>query len=437
MNGNFNFSVNKEGQMSFSLASPGNATAPSGSSQTLSSNSSMTSLPTSSTSSNPSATSGNPSLRTEPPFFQVELYDGILAILAKSSPSASVKRTSEVPSTVYYSPGRFITLHICGWGCDKKENYQKYALMSASSYNTVLSLLNLDATISKLEQEGNYERAAALSVFHFDIKRAITCLLKGAKAEERNNSERFNMQLVAMALAGATDTLSHSILTSPQPSGKLTLVNDHQLKDKNLWKETILDPNLQKQLKDQPYLRSCFHFISNLESKQFKTIAEDPEIALTDRIAFACRYFDDNELIDFVSKKTQELAKSGALEGLLLTGLTDSKAVDLFEHYVNFTADVQSAAVVLSHVVPKKFKDARVDKWVKLYRELLDHWELFHERAKFDIARNDAVANQIFARCNFCNSSLSAQGNIRRGTSTMARSRTADSSKQSQKQKVK
>jgi hypothetical protein len=60
-----------------------------------------------------------------------------------------------------------------------------------------------------------------------------------------------------------------------------------------------------------------------------------------------------------------DLTKQGSLEGILLTGLTTS-AVDVFEQYINIVGDVQTASLVLSHVVPKKFKDSRVENWVKM-----------------------------------------------------------------------
>src|SRR5687768_13169719 len=45
------------------------------------------------------------------------------------------------------------------------------------------------------------------------------------------------------------------------------------------------------------------------------------------------------------------------------------------------------------------------------YRELLDTWQLWHKRALLDVARipytEPKPPPQVFARCNFCNQSLS------------------------------
>jgi hypothetical protein len=130
----------------------------------------------------------------------------------------------------------------------------------------------------------------------------------------------------------------------------------------------------------------------------------------------------------FIESSIEEHQKKGQLEGVILTGL-EARAVDIFAQYVNLTGDVQTAALALSHIIPKKFKDARVEQWVKRYvlflilfysilfydplissfgsyRYFLDVWQLWHARAKFDIARKDSIPPQIYVRCNFCNQGL-------------------------------
>ena len=58
------------------------------------------------------------------------------------------------------------------------------------------------------------------------------------------------------------------------------------------------------------------------------------------------------------------MIEEGDVEGVLLTGLTTS-AVDLFEQTVNRYGDVQTASLVMSYVVPQRFKDKRVEDWVE------------------------------------------------------------------------
>ncbi|RKO83131.1 hypothetical protein BDK51DRAFT_23705 [Blyttiomyces helicus] len=111
---------------------------------------------------------------------------------------------------------------------------------------------------------------------------------------------------------------------------------------------------------------------------------------------------------------------TGNIQGILLTGLT-SAGVDLFENYVDRTGDIQTACLLLSTVVPRRFVDYRVDDWVENYRFLLDRWQMYNIRAQFDIARRRHVSGealgtlavaanfaanvppQVYVRCNFCN----------------------------------
>ena len=58
------------------------------------------------------------------------------------------------------------------------------------------------------------------------------------------------------------------------------------------------------------------------------------------------------------------MRQNGNIEGVLLTGLT-SLGVDLFGEYVDRTGDIQSACIVMSLVVPRRFVDIRVDMWVE------------------------------------------------------------------------
>ena len=45
--------------------------------------------------------------------------------------------------------------------------------------------------------------------------------------------------------------------------------------------------------------------------------------------------------------------------------------------------------------------------WYFRYRELLDRWQLWHQRARFDMGRIDPIPPQIYVRCNYCNQPLS------------------------------
>ncbi len=46
----------------------------------------------------------------------------------------------------------------------------------------------------------------------------------------------------------------------------------------------------------------------------------------------------------------------------------------------------------MAHVVPRVFRDQRVEHWMDCYRNLLDMWQLWHERALLDVARIATVS---------------------------------------------
>lgn len=56
---------------------------------------------------------------------------------------------------------------------------------------------------------------------------------------------------------------------------------------------------------------------------------------------------------------------AGDLEGLAVTGLS-MEGIELLQHYIDNTGDVQTAALVMAHVVPSRFHDARVSHWVNM-----------------------------------------------------------------------
>lgn len=121
----------------------------------------------------------------------------------------------------------------------------------------------------------------------------------------------------------------------------------------------------------------------------------------------------------YIQTTTDTLLAAGEIDGMILTGLTEL-GLDLLTNYVNRTGDIQTASLASSVAVPRYFKDSRVEEWVDCYRDLLDRWQLYYTRARFDIARGrciqlsnssgvsaaDMTPTQIYVRCNFCNQSI-------------------------------
>ncbi|ELR22091.1 uncharacterized protein ACA1_158870 [Acanthamoeba castellanii str. Neff] len=307
-------------------------------------------------------------------------FSGIVAILTG-------KDTTDLPTNItqrekaeggfktYYSPQRQAVLRLCGWDME-----------SAS----------LDDMLSVLEQQNQFERAAAIAVFHLDIRRAVLALKRAIAADSANEPFR----LVAMALAGYEGAQQMMMAGGGTTGGGGV---------GSLWKETCA--SLKEQI-GSAYLRAAFAFLCADSVPDFAEVLDQyDEMSLADRIAFGCRFLPGADLQRYITQSAAGAVKNGSLAGLMLTGLSP-QGVDLLENYLNRTGDVQTACLVMAHVVPRVFRDQRVEHWMDCYRNLLDMWQLWHERALLDVARIATVSEpkppgQVFARCNFCSQSLS------------------------------
>ncbi|KGL74395.1 WD repeat-containing protein mio [Tinamus guttatus] len=295
------------------------------------------------------------------------VYAGIKSIVKSSLGTTENLRHSRSGSDrqadiiQYLSEERSLALQLCGWikkGTD----------------------LDVEPFLNSLEQEGDWERAAAVALFNLDIRRAIQILNKGASSGKGD----LNLNVVAMALSGYTD-------------------------EKNsLWREMCSSLRLQL---NNPYLCAMFAFLTS-ESGSYDGVLYENNVAVRDRVAFACKFLSDAQLNRFIEKLTNEMKDAGNLEGILLTGLTKD-GVDLMESYVDRTGDVQTASYCMLQGSPSDvLKDERVQYWIENYRNLLDAWRFWHKRAEFDIHRSKLDPSskplaQVFVSCNFCGKSIS------------------------------
>lgn len=96
-------------------------------------------------------------------------------------------------------------------------------------------------------------------------------------------------------------------------------------------------------------------------------------LPLAERVAVALRYLGDKALRTFLERTTEACIRSGNLEGLVLTGLSEA-GLALWQNYVDRSGDVQSAAIAAAFVYPARLNDARAQRWIESYRLLLDTW---------------------------------------------------------------
>lgn len=167
-----------------------------------------------------------------------------------------------------------------------------------------------------------------------------------------------------------------------------------------------------------PYFRAM---LTQMISKDWSEVLDEEALPLRERLAIAFQFLEDKALSQYLHRTAEGACASGDIEGLIITGLTPS-GMDILQTYVDRTGDVQTAAILSSYACPARFQDARAERWLEAYRELLDGFKLFHLRVNFDIARGrilqEAVENgdlpstfewaprQILIRCNYCSKSM-------------------------------
>lgn len=161
--------------------------------------------------------------------------------------------------------------------------------------------------LNVLVQEHRVEKAIALAVFHMNIKLAITLIsqLEASKAAPAPQS--------ASASAAATPSLSSSgtfllnnptLVDTPSASPGLSPAAVMTLKlvgmalagfsdgGGALWRASC-EP-LRQSVTD-PYLNAVFSFLSNSKPDYWNVLVES-EMSLRDKIAFACRFLDDDRV---------------------------------------------------------------------------------------------------------------------------------------------
>lgn len=69
-------------------------------------------------------------------------------------------------------------------------------------------------------------------------------------------------------------------------------------------------------------------------------------------------------MTDYLNRTVDKAIENGDVEGIVVTGLT-LKGIDILEKALDKYGDVQTASLVMSFIVPKRFKDHRVEDWVE------------------------------------------------------------------------
>jgi hypothetical protein len=343
----------------------------------------------------------------------------------------------------------------------------------------------LQNILNRCELEGNYARAAALAVFHGDLNAAVALLQKGAtwltQMQHLNVgvSSPYSpdlLQLIAMSVAGYSSSIAstgglslwsnmtqqllkrseimsqanpryfHAMLSFLCAASSTSSSNTTNLNAIRASQQPPRRANSRRNWGSVDGL-AAFGGARPASAGAYSAILNDITLPLSDRLAFACRYLQADELLEFVAQHEEESEQFGRLEGLIVTGI-NAGGIRLLQTYLDMTGDIQTLALLAARL-PSSYvaKSSRMEKWIQIYKDLLNQWQLFHERARFDVGRSQledllngfatfsrdcdaedlqaelsapstlSVPPQLFVRCNFCNASLSLASLLRLGGS--------------------
>lgn len=260
-----------------------------------------------------------------------------------------------------------------------KKQFQRQLCLYVAGWD--FSYDKLESEICKAEGKGEYEKAAGWAVFHGNVERAVQSLASSKKERHR---------IISTAISGY---LTQS--TSANSS----------------WREQCR--RLASEL-DNAYFRAIFAYIADGD---WLDVLAEGSLPLKERLGVALRFLPDNDLTSYLNRLGDQAVSRGELEGIILTGITP-RAVDLLQSYVDRTGDIQTAALLTSYGAPRFFEDERYSQWVMSYQQLLNQWQMFKQRALFDIARTKLSKNsrgtvtavtkprQVFLRCSHCNKNI-------------------------------
>lgn len=266
---------------------------------------------------------------------------------------------------------RRLAMYVIGWDFSAQELEKKY---------------------EKLVKQGNFERAAGWALFHGDIDKA---------AEILRSSNRESFRIISTAIS-AYDAFK-------------------DVQTNSAWKDQCRQ--LAAEL-DNPYLRVLFAYIAD---RNWWDVLDESALPLRERLGVALRFLKDEELDLYLERLIEDVIKRGEIEGLIVTGLT-KQGINLLQSFVDRTGDVQSACLIASFACPKYFKDTRVESWVDSYKNILNSWRMFSQRARYEVARRKlsitidgkqhahALERQIYIQCANCHKSIGEEFNHTRAS---------------------
>ena len=285
-------------------------------------------------------------------------------------------------------------------GCDVYDSPLRRAALNACG---LLGKFGLRDILAESESRGNFERSAALAVWHGDLGAAVAALQRGADrirlklAEEKERGQvptqaglssaqyAETLQLVGMCIAGfrpSSNDANGAAVWRQSCEGLLQQRQDLR--------------NKKERTSNVPYLRAVCVFLLNIgKSDGLDKILYDDTLGLSDRVACASMFLSRPALREYLDSCITQCQETGNLEGIIITGL-DRRGLLLLQYYVDIFSDVQTAALVSSRVIlPGEWVMERqmCSEWLDNYRDLMNTFSMWQNRAMFDVGRAELLRN--------------------------------------------
>ena len=295
------------------------------------------------------------------------------------------------------------------------------------------------------ESRGEFERSAALAIWHGNLEECVASLQRGADEVRRRAREQIGSEIYTNDSEAYAESLS--LISMVVAGFSMSAMPDGSMQSSNVWRKAcdgiLLRPDIAAAEENSrapltqgvSYLRAICTFLLNIGDGFNRTIY-DEGLSLADRVGVALRFLSRANLRSFLDTSLRKCIKTGNLEGIIISGL-DKRGISVIQSYVDKTSDVQSAALIASRVVIPSASEWGTEKrvcneWLESYRSFLNNLQLWHSRAAFDVGRNEILRRasssnarraasskknqrvenetnfppQIWARCNYCNTPL-------------------------------
>lgn len=329
------------------------------------------------------------------------------SFLLQNVPGEETMQFSDALScSVYTSPNRRAALTSCGWA----------------------GKFDLSNVLAECEVLSEFERSAALAVWHGELGAGVQALQRGAASLRSTNGCYAEMlELVALCVAGFRGGSDPSLVIWRQACSNL--IERSELSGEN------------RSMSRVAYVRGLLRFLMNPGSSHQQVLGDD-DLSLCDRVGFACRFLPRDSLQGFLDSCIEKCQQEGNIEGLTITGI-DRTGIKILQAYVDRYTDVQTAALITNRVIlPPAWEQEKwiCVEWLDSYRSLLNTWQMWQSRAMFDVDRSElmrtlqareatlpkgantraqpanrrlltAVPFQMDARCTYCQQSLSLKQN--------------------------